>query len=44
MFLGSENSMAPSERLLRSFVETGNDKFKLAAAKQGVLYLSFYTR
>jgi hypothetical protein len=37
MFLGSENSMVPSERLLRSSVETGNDKFKMAVANPEVL-------
>jgi hypothetical protein len=32
-FSGSENSMALSERLLiRPYVETGNDNFKMAAA------------
>jgi hypothetical protein len=31
--LGSKNSFAISGRLLRPFVETGNDKFKMAAFK-----------
>jgi hypothetical protein len=31
MLLGSENSMALSERLLRLSLETGNEKFKMAA-------------
>jgi hypothetical protein len=35
MFSGSENLMAPSKRLLMSYIETGNDKFKMAPAKTG---------
>jgi hypothetical protein len=37
----SENSMALSERL---YLETGSQKFKMAAPNRMYLYLSFYTR
>lgn len=33
MFSGSDNSMALSERLFRLDVESGNEKFQMAAAK-----------
>jgi hypothetical protein len=32
--------MAPSKRLLRPYFETGNDKFKMAAAKTGCTCIS----
>jgi hypothetical protein len=31
--------MALSKKLLRPYFETGNDKFKMAAAKAGSMYL-----
>jgi hypothetical protein len=45
MFSRSDNFVAPSERLLRTYFETGNDKFKMARAYIGTfggpeLYLS----
>jgi hypothetical protein len=32
--------MVPSKRLLGPYFETGNDKFKMAAAKTGCTYIS----
>jgi hypothetical protein len=40
MFSGSENLTAPSKWLLRPYFETGNDKFKMAAAKTGCTCIS----
>jgi hypothetical protein len=42
MFSGSENLVAPSERLLRPYFETGNDKFNLAAATTGYTCISAF--
>jgi hypothetical protein len=39
---GVEKLMAPSKRLLRPYFETGNDKFKMAAAKTGCTCISAY--
>ena len=44
MFLGLGDSMTLSERLLLLDVDTRSEKFKMAAAKPEVPYLSFYTR
>jgi hypothetical protein len=41
MFLGLENSMALSRRL---HIETGSQKFKMAAPNRKYLYLGFYAK